>query len=496
MIPNSRIYRILEIIPGFWVWLTFILAIVLSFFKPTWVIYFIIIFDLYWLLRVTYFVFYLMLSWQHYEEDIKIDWLDKLRKTQNLPWQNIYHLIFLPTYQEGLPVLRTTFQSLVEVKYPLDKMMIVLAGEERNKENFLKNAEIIKQEFSNKFFKLLITLHPSNLPNEIKGKGANAHWAGKEAKKMVDRLLIPYQNIIVSYFDIDTCVHPQYFAYLTYKYLTHPSPHKTSFQPVALYNNNIWLSPALTRIAAFGTTFWLMTELARPERLFTFSSHSMSWQALVDVGFWQKDIITDDSRIFLQCLVHYQGDYTVTPMYIPVSMDTVSGKNWFLSLINLYKQQRRWAWGIEHFPYMVKNFFLLKNTIPLKKKIKYLWNLGEGMYSWATAPVLIFILGRLPLKLAPPEVVETALFQNAPFILEWLMFLAMIGILLSAILSLMLLPPRPKKIKFYKFLVMILQWIFLPITLVIFGSLPAIEAQTRLMLGKYLGFFNTPKVRS
>ena len=140
-------------------------------------------------------------------------------------------------------------------------------------------------------------------------------------------------------------------------YLTHPKPHKTSYQPVALFNNNIWQSNPITRTISNGTTFWLLTDLSRPDRLFTFSSHSMSWKTLVEIGFWEPDLVTEDSRIFLQCFLHFNGDYTVTPMYVPVSMDTVETGAFWGSLKALYVQQRRWAWGIEHFPYMVWHFW-------------------------------------------------------------------------------------------------------------------------------------------
>jgi hypothetical protein len=503
MFSDRTKYRLLEMIPGALVWLTFILAIILSFIKPLWVIYFIIVFCIFWLFRVFYFVFYLAISWRRFRRDVKVNWLEKVSALPD--WQNYYHLIVLPTSKEPIEVLRSTFLSLIASNYPKEKMIVVLSGEERTKENFLRNEETIKKEFGDKFYRFLTTIHPDNLVGEIKGKGANAHWAGFKAKALIDELGIPYEKIIVSYFDSDTCVHQQYFACLTYRYINHPKRERTAYQPVALYNNNIWDSMALMRVAAFGTTFWLLTELAKPDRLFTFSSHSISFRALVDVDFWQKDIVTDDSRIFLQCFIRYGGDFEVVPMYIPVSMDTVQAETPWRSLVNLYKQQRRWAWGVEHFPYMLWHFSrgTLKTDqgeiqvpkIPFWKRFKYLWNLGEGMYSWATSPILIFILSKLPLWVGEEKIGTMAFFQTAPIILQWLLTAAMIGMFVSAILFLFLLPPRPKQKSPFKLVLMILQWVLLPVSLILFGSVPATEAQTRLMLGKYLGFWVTEKSR-
>lgn len=488
-----RFYRFLEMIPATLVWLTLFGAIALSFFAPTIAFYCIIAFDLYWLFRVTYFVMYLLLSWRRYRNDIAVPWYEKLRASQ-LPWQPILHCIFLPTYKEPIDVIRKTLQALTHVRYDTSRFLIVLTGEERDEKHFRTIAATLQKEFQKSFFDFLVTVHPSNLPDEVPGKGSNLHYAGGKVKEYLDAKGVPYAECIVSAFDIDTIVHPEYFAALTHRFLIVPNPHRASYQPVALYNNNMWESNPIIRVASFGTTFWLMTELARPERLFTFSSHSMSWQALVDVGFWEKRIVTEDSRIFLQCLIHYDGSYRVEPLYIPVSMNTVMVPSLWKSIVNLYRQQRRWAWGIEHFPYMVWNFFFTKNNIPRSTKWYYLLNIAEGMYSWATAPLLIFLLGRFPFWFSGEAVRQTALYQNAPFVLEGLLRLAMIGIVFSAIISLLLLPKLPQsRYTPLWYGVMFLQWILLPVTLIFFGSIPAIEAQTRLFLGKRLGFWVTEK---
>ena len=492
MPPKTKFYRFLEILPGVLIWSTLVGAVVLSFTKPLIALVLIVLFDLYWLFRVVYFVFYLSISWRRFRSALQVDWFLKLKELPH--WDNLYHLIFLPTYKEDIEVLRMTFKSLAQAVYPKDKMIVVFAGEERDQERFLRNAEILKKEFGGIFGQLLVTLHPRNLPDEIPGKGSNLNFAGYQARELIDRLNIPYENVIVSAFDVDTTVHPHYFSYLAYQYRTIENPLQASYQPIALYNNNMWESPALVRVAALGTTFWLMTELPRTERLFTFSSHSMPFKALVEVGFWQKDIVTEDSRIFLQCFLHYHGKYRVVPLYLPVSMDTVTTGNYWTSLKALYLQQRRWAWGIEHFPYMAWHF-IKKSEISIWRKSKFLWNLGEGMYSWATAPLLIFLLGRLPFIFGRGEVGDTVFFQTTPYILEWLMRVAMLGMIASALLTSKLLPPRPPGTPVYRAMHIVWQWLFLPFTLILFGSLPAFDAQTRLMFGKYLGFNVAEKKR-
>ncbi|MFH1366663.1 MAG: glycosyltransferase family 2 protein [Patescibacteria group bacterium] len=494
-ISDHTKYRILEIIPGFSIWLTFFLAIVVSFIKPLWVIYFIIFFDLYWLIRVFYIFVYLIIAYRRYRREIKVDWLSVCRKIAN--FENVYHLIVIATYKDDINIIRTSLKYLKQISYPLNKLIVVLAFEDKEGEEAINKAKIIEQEFGQSFFKFIWTRHPKDVPGEVAGKGSNIAYAGRQAKIWLDERQIPYENIVVSSFDVDTCVHPEYFSYLTHKYLTVEKPTRTSYQPIPLFNNNIWDSPALMRVASNSTTFWLMSETLRPERLFTFASHSMSFKALVDVDFWQSDIVTEDSRIFIQGFIRYDGDYRVLPMYIPISMDTVLGANFWESFKNLYKQQRRWAYGVENFPFMFWNFFP-NNKIRLGSKLRYLWNQLEGVYSWATAPILIFILGRLPVwvihHFERPEKFSP-LVQNAPSILGWLMGAATFGLFVSAILSLVILPPKPKKHSRLKYPLMLLQWILFPVSMIIFGSIPATDAQTRLMLGKYLGFQSTKKVR-
>ncbi|MFC1656335.1 hypothetical protein ACFL3C_05680, partial [Patescibacteria group bacterium] len=265
-----------------------------------------------------------------------------------------------------------------------------------------------------------------------------------------------------------------------------------SYQPIPVFHNNVWKLPAFSRIVAFSTTFWQMMQQKRAHKLATFSSHSMSFKSLVEMGFWQTNIVSEDSRIFWQAILHFNGDYRVVPLFYPVSMDACLGKSKWETAVNQYKQQRRWAWGSENIPYIIFGF--LKNKkVPLKKKIYFTAVQIEGFWSWATSAIIIMVLGWLPIMIGGEHFSSTILSYNLPHITSNLMILAMIGLVTSAAISNLLLPPPPKNFRKWKHIFLILEWILIPITVNVFGVIPSLDAQTRLLFGRYMSFWVTPK---
>jgi len=489
--------RFLEIVPGGLAWLTIFLMVSLSWRLPTVVSVFIIIFDIYWLLKTVYLSLHLRTTFGEMRKNLKIDWFQKLKDETGNKWKGIYHLVILPMYKEPYEVVRESFLRLAEANYVKDKLIVVLAIEELGGEAAIRVAQKIETEFGKKFFKFLSTRHPANLANEIPGKGSNETWAAKRVKEMViDPLKIDYQKILVSVFDIDTQTPRDYFGRLTYIFLTKEKPLRAIYQPIPLFTNNIYEAPALARVVAFSSTFWQMMQQSRPERLTSFSSQSIPFQTLVDINFWHANIVSEDSRIFWQCYIHYHGDFRVEPLLFPVSMDANVAPSFWQTMKNIYKQQRRWGWGAENIPYLLGEF-RSDPQIPKKKKWYWSFNVIEGFHSWATNSIMIFLLGWLPLFLGGRSFNYSLLSYSLPQITRFVMSLAMVGVASSAIISIMLLPPRPEWFKLKHYFIYFIQWLLMPLTLIVFGALPGLESQTRLMLGGRfrLGFWVTPKSR-
>ncbi len=495
--------RFFEVLPGALAWGTIILLVGGARFVPQTVGVFVVLFDVYWLLKSVYLSIHMRVTFKTMQANLRMNWIEKL---DSLPlpafhssltrWSDVHHLIIFPMCREPYEVVRESFASLSCTEYPKDCLYVVLATEAGAGPEAVRTARRIEEEFGSRFGKFLCTVHPANLPGEISGKGSNIAWAACEAVSRFQLSSIG-SRVLVSAFDIDTHTPPHYFARLTYMFLTSPDPIRAIYQPVPLFTNNIYETPLLARIVAFSATFWQMMQQARPERLTTFSSQSIPLPVLLDVGFWQRDVVSEDSRIFWQAYLHYQGNFRVEPLLYPVTMDANVAPTFWGTMRNVYLQQRRWGWGVENVPYVFEGF-RRDSLIPRAKKRYWVTHLLEGFHSWATNILILFFLGWLPAFLGGSAFRATLFSYSIPGVTRGLMLAAMFGVLTSVEVAFALLPPRPAWFGHRHFVVYVLEWLLLPLTLFAFGTLPGLEAQTRLMLGNRwrLGFWVTPKTRA
>jgi hypothetical protein len=92
----------------------------------------------------------------------------------------------------------------------------------------------------------------------------------------------------------------------------------------------------------------------------------------------------------------------------------------------------------------------------------------------------------IPLLFNPQDYAANQL----PIIASNIQRIALAGIFVTLFLSLKLLPPKPARYKHHRTVFMVLQWVLLPVTTILYNSLSAVNSQTRLMFGRYLGKFD------
>jgi cellulose synthase/poly-beta-1,6-N-acetylglucosamine synthase-like glycosyltransferase len=505
---DKKLYRFLEILPGFLSWGTLILLLIFSYYYPVIVAYFLIAFDIYWLLLVFFLAIHLYVAYKRMGRSLNTNWRLKCEvlgekkielnsgEFKMMSLKDLIHLVIFPIYNESMEVINQSVQSIINSKYPSEKIILVLTYEERGGAELKARIKTIQEKYKNRFRSLYITMHPDGIEGELKGKGSNQAWAAQHVKKdIVDKENIDYDQILVSVFDIDTVISSDYFYCLSHKFLSVEKPYKASYQPVPVYNNNLWQAPFFARVAASSNTFWQMMQQVRNEKLATYSSHSMTWRALVEIGFWSTNMVSEDSRIFWHCFCYYKGDYRVEPLDYPVSMDVCMDENSWKTFKNLYSQQLRWGWGVENIPYLIFNTMKQWKEIPKGKFISRILVQLYGFHSWATNALIIAVIGWMPMLIGGDRFNVTVLSSNLPIVTRTLMMFAMFGLIFSAIISTLLLPKRPKKYGILKNVAMVVQWAILPISIIIFGSIPGLHSQTKLMFKKYMGFWVTPKAR-
>jgi hypothetical protein len=225
---DYRLYRAFEILPGFLMWLTLLGTLILSYVAPIAASIFIIAFDVYWLLKTVFLSVHLRASFSQMQKNLETDWEAKLDELNSFPselnvssWHDIRHLVIIPFYQEPYDVIRGGLSAIAKSRYPNDKIFIVLACEERAGASARELADQADGEFGEEFGGFLITTHPANTPGETPGKGSNESFAAREAvKHLIDQQNIKHEHVLVSSFDVDTEVYPEYFGILTYHYLT------------------------------------------------------------------------------------------------------------------------------------------------------------------------------------------------------------------------------------------------------------------------------------
>ena len=399
----------------------------------------------------------------------------------------------MTAYDEGEEVLGPSIEAVKNTSFPNERIIFALAYEERGGEAMEKTAKELSAKYKGVFREFLLVKHPDGLTGEIVGKGPNLTYAGQRVAKYIEEKHLPIENIIVTSLDSDNRMAPKYLDSVAYEFIVHPNRQRLSYQPVSLFMNNIWDAPAPSRVIAVSNSFFNVISTMRPHALRNFASHSQPLQALAAMNFWSKRTIVEDGHQYWRSLFFFSGDYSVLPIRIPIYQDAVIDETLWKTIKAQFVQVRRWYYGASDVAYVGTRLFVRKSerVMPFFKLFPKFWRLLDGHITLAILAPIVAFGGWVPGLMNMSA--HTMVAYNLPNIVSIVETFASIGLIVSVLVSFKLLPKRPAKYRKGKNILMVLQWILMPVTSILYQSLAAFYSQTRLMIGLYMEKFDVTR---
>lgn len=405
--------------------------------------------------------------------------------------KKIINVDIVALYNESYDVLGPTMKKLATSKYDVkNNLVVVIAYEERGGAAAEKTVAKIRKNWTGKFREILFVKHPANMPGEVVGKGANISYAGKKVAAWVKKQKISPENVIITTQDCDNWPDEQYFSRLTYEWIVTENRQNAAFQPVCLFTNNIWDVPAPMRVIATGNSFWNVISSMRSHTLRNFAAHSQGLQALIDMDFWSRRTIVEDGHQYWRSFFHFDGDYQVISLHMSIGQDAVLAEGYWRTLKAQFIQLRRWDYGASDIAFVATT--LLRKDCKVNKFVgwAHFFRLLDSHVSLACLPPIVALGAFAPLFINPIAAHASIIANNLPLIVAQVQQIAMIGILVTVVASFAMLPPRPKHYKATRSIMMVLQWILIPINALVYNSAAAYTAQIRLMTARYMEKFD------
>jgi len=284
-------------------------------------------------------------------------------------WDSIVHFVLVPNYKESYEDLCMTLDSVKSSGIATKQICMVLAMEERETEAAEKADSLIKK-YRDHFLNIVATYHPQGLKNEMPGKSANTKWAANEVfNKVMPEMGVALQDSIITIADADSDFHKEYFAALTYYFISAGGPQNetpqrylTIWQAPILHMKNYIRQPAFVRMSSFLTSDHALANLSDPNAArVPYSTYSISASLAKSVGGWDPDWISEDWHMALKCFLGTGGRLKVVPIFLPILNNTPEGSTWLTTVQARWTQAKRHALGFselvffnEHFPHIFK----------------------------------------------------------------------------------------------------------------------------------------------
>jgi hypothetical protein len=481
--------RALEILPTAAVWLIITAPVWAAIVAPAALGFGLILFSIYWLWKSLGFASGVIIGFWRLHQAQKRDWL---ADGAALPdYNKLRHLVILPTYGESEDIVADALHYLTLQDLPLERVSVVLAFEQRDPMAPIR-AERLSERFSTLFENLLITFHPDQ-DGEVRGKSANLTWAARRVQaQLIDTGILDPERLIVTVCDADSRLHHRYLSALGCEVLSDPDGFLHIFQPAILFYANHWRLIAPLRALNSIYSLWELARMVPRHRLVTQSTYSLSWKAVRAVGYWDVNVIPEDSHMCFKVLFHFGQRVKVRPIFLPVYADAAEGATLRRTLENQYHQILRWAWGVSDIPYVAFGALRARDMTRRTRMMRVVWYVEEHLM-WPSHWFLLTLGGLVP-RMINPTYAQSQLGQWQSSLVSAILGLCLPCLVLVIFIDWRLRPQHPDGEDVIDVLIGWASFALLPVVGLMLCALPALDAHTRLLFGRRLEYHVTEKV--
>jgi hypothetical protein len=194
--------------------------------------------------------------------------------------------------------------------------------------------------------------------------------------------------------------------------------------------------------------------------------------------------------MFFKALFSQGERVRVVPLFLPVWSDAAEGANCWRTVLSHYRQARRWAWGISDVPYLVWQVFRRGRLTMVPRYVHpahythehFLWPshwfLLAGSFNLLPFLAPTFATSATGLELAELASAAYTVCLPSLFVLMWLNWK---------------LRPPGEEHWLVEVVTFLASWAWLPVMGFVLVALPAVDAHTRLLFGRYLEYQVTEK---
>lgn len=486
-LPTAQ--RALEVLPTLTVWLIITAPVWAAILAPAMLGFGLILFSVYWLWKSFNFASGVLIGFWRLHNAQRRDWV---ADCAGLPgYDQLHHLVIVPTYGESDEIVADTLHYLTVQDLPLERVSVVLAFEQRD-DLAPERAKRLSARFAPLFQHFLMTFH-HDMPGEVRGKSANLTWAARRVQaELLDTGKLDPEHLIVTVCDADSRLHRRYLAALGHDVLSHEHGFLHIFQPAILFYANHWRLIAPLRALNSIYSLWELARMVPSHRLVTQSTYSLSWKAVHDVGFWDVDVIPEDSHMCFKVLFHFGRRVRVRPIFLPVYADAAEGATLLRTLENQYHQILRWAWGVSDIPYVALGALRARDLPWHTRIMRVVWYVEEHLM-WPSHWFLLTAGGLIP-SLVNPAYAHSALGLWQAGLISAIMGMCLPCLLLVIVVDWRLRPEHPDGEDPIDVLIGWASFALLPVSGLLLCALPALDAHTRLLFGRRLEYRVTEKV--